>query len=83
MEKINEIDDILKGKKYIVFKAGRRFVICLEGFKIENLRKISLPFNYNSSKLKESLKYIFENLNKLFEIYNILELGNDIYVDKT
>lgn len=83
MEKINEIDDILKGKKYIVFKAGRRFVICLEGFKIENLRKISLPFNYNSSKLKENLKYIFENLNKLFEIYNILELGNDIYVDKT
>lgn len=83
MEKINKIDDILKGKKYIVFKAGRRFVICLEGFKIENLRKISLPFNYNSSKLKENLKYIFENLNKLFEIYNILELGNDIYVDKT
>lgn len=80
MEKINNIDNVLKGKKYIVFKEGRRFVICLEGFKIEKLRKISLPFNLNSPKLKENIKYIYENINKLFEIYNILDLDNDIYV---
>lgn len=82
MEKINNIDNILKGKKYIVFKEGRRFVICLEGFKIEKLRKVSLPFNSNSNKLKENVKYIFENVSKLFEIYNVLNLENDIYVDK-
>lgn len=82
MEKINNIDEIFEGKKYIVFKEGRRFVICLEGFKIENLRKTLLPFNSKSSKVKENLKYIFRNLYKFFEIYDVLDLGNDLYVDK-
>ena len=81
MEKINEIDDIFDGKKYIVFKEGRRFVICIEGFKIEDLRKTLLPFNRNSPKVQENLKYIFKNLYKLFEIYNVLDLGSDLYVD--
>lgn len=82
MEKINNIDDILEGKKYIVFKEGRRFVICLEGFKIENIRKCVLPFSKNSKKVIENIKYIFKNIYKLFMIYDILDLGNDIYVDK-
>jgi hypothetical protein len=83
MEKINDIDKLFKGKKYIVFKEGRRFVICIEGFKIENLRKVSLPLNNTSKKLKENIKFIFKNLYNLFEIYNVLDLGKDIYVDRT
>lgn len=82
MEKINNIDDIFEGKKYIVFKEGRRFVICLEGFKIEDLRKTLLPFRKTSSKVQENLRYIFKNLYKLFAIYDVLDLGNDLYVDK-
>ena len=80
MEKINNIDKIFDNKKYIVFKEGRRFTICIENFKIENIRKATLPLLYNSKNKKENLKYIFENIFNLFEIYNILDLGNDVYV---
>ncbi len=82
MEKINNIDNILEGKKYIVFKEGRRFVICLEGFKIEDIRKTLLPIKYNEEKVKDTLKYIYDKLYTLFAIYDILDLGNDLYVDK-
>lgn len=81
MEQINKIDELFDGKKYIVFKEGKRFAICIQDFSIENLRKALLPFNKNSSKLNENLKYIFKNIYNLFDIYNILDLGNDVYVD--
>lgn len=80
MEKINNIDDVLEGKKYIVFKEGRRFVICLEDFKIENIRKVTLPISKKEDKIQDTLKYIYNNISKLFEIYDILDLGNDLYV---
>ncbi|MBO5477839.1 MAG: DUF3137 domain-containing protein [Clostridia bacterium] len=81
MEQINQIDDILPGKKYIVFKEGRRFAICIQDFKIEDLKKTTLPLNKNSEKLKSNIRYIYKNIYKLFEIYNILDLGNDLYVN--
>ena len=79
MEKINDIDNLFEGKKYIVFKEGRRFAICIEDFKIENLRQTVLPLKRNSTKIEENMKYIFERIYKLFDIYNILDLGNDLY----
>ena len=79
MERINSIDNEFPGKKYIVFKEGRRFVICLEGFKIEDFRKQLLPIF--RSEEKERIKEVFNNLVKLFKIYDILDLGNDLYVD--
>jgi len=81
MEQINQIDDLFSGKKYIVFKEGRRFAICIQDFRIEDLRKALLPFNKNSNKLNENLNYIFKNIYNLFNIYNILDLGNDVYTD--
>ncbi len=80
MEKINNIDDVFENKKYIVFKEGRRFVICLDDFKIEKLRNTFIPLNRNSDKLKENIYYIFKNIYNLFYIYDILDLGNDLYV---
>ena len=81
MERINKIDNEFPGKKYIVFKEGRRFVICLEGFKIENFRKSLLPVIRNEEKEKENIKIVYNNLVRLFKIYDILDLGNDLYVD--
>ena len=81
MERINKIDNELNGKKYIVFKEGRRFVICLEDFKIEDLRKFTLPIIRNEEKEIEVVKYIYSNILKLFKVYDILDLGNDLYVD--
>lgn len=81
MERINKIDNELAGKKYIVFKEGRRFVICLEDFKIEELRKTTLPVFRNEKKEEEAVKYIYSKLLKLFKVYDILDLGNDLYVD--
>ena len=81
MERINKIDNELNGKKYIVFKEGRRFVICLEDFKIEDLRKSTLPIIRNEEKEIEAVKYIYSNILKLFKVYDILDLGNDLYVD--
>ena len=81
MERINKIDNELSGKKYIVFKEGRRFVICLEDFKIEDLRKSTLPIIRNEEKEIEAVKYIYSNILKLFKVYDILDLGNDLYVD--
>lgn len=80
MERINKIDNELSGKKYIVFKEGRRFVICLEDFKIEDLRKMTLPIIRNAEKEEAAAKYIYSNLLKLFKVYDILDLGNDLYV---
>ena len=80
MEKINEIDKTIKSKKYIVFKEGRRFSICIQDFSIESLRKSTLPIKYTQERVRENLEYIFKNLYSLFNIYNILDLGNDLYV---
>lgn len=79
MEKINKLDELYKGKKYIVFKEGKRFAICIEGISIENLKKIKLPAFRNNSKEFTQLNSIFSNINDLFKIYYILDLKNDLY----
>ena len=80
MEKINNIDDIFPDKKYIVFKEGRRFAICVDGIQIENLRKTLLPLKRREDIVEENIKFIFKRLYSLFDIYNILDLGDDLYV---
>lgn len=79
MERINDIDKEFKGKKYIVFKEGKRFAICIEGLSIEQIKNITLPpFRKENQELK-ILNDIFDRLNKMFKIYHILDLGNDLY----
>lgn len=79
MERINKLDELYKGKKYIVFKEGKRFAICIEGLSIENIKKIKLPAFRNQNKEINVLTNIFTKLNDLFKIYYILDLGNDLY----
>lgn len=79
MERINKLDELYKGKKYIVFKEGKRFAICIEGLSIENIKKIKLPAFRNQNKEINVLNNIFTKLNDLFKIYYILDLGNDLY----
>lgn len=85
MERINKLDELYKGKKYIVFKEGKRFAICIEGLSIENIKKIKLPIFRNERQELNILNKIFIQLNNLFKIYYILDLGNELYakyVDK-
>lgn len=81
MERINKLDEIFKEKKYIVFKEGKRFAICLEGVSIEKLKKIKMPYHMDEEKILSGLTNIYNNINKLFQIYHILDLGNDVYAD--
>lgn len=82
MEKINKIDTILPGKKYIVFREGIRFAIFLEDKKIEEVRKCTLPLKRNEEKIKKDFEFMYKEISKLFSIYDILDLGNDIFLDK-
>lgn len=79
MERINKIDEIFKQKKYIVFREGRRFTTCIEGVSIEKIRNYSLPVFQNREKERATLLKMFNDLNNLFKIYHILDLGNDLY----
>jgi len=79
MERINEIDNLFKGKKYIVFKEGKRFAICIEGLTIEKMKKTKLPTFRNEVQELKQLTTMFKQLNELFKIYHVLDLGNDLY----
>ena len=79
MERINKLDELYKGKKYIVFKEGKRFAICIEGLSIENIKKIKLPIFRNKNKEINVLINMFMKLSNLFKIYYILDLENDLY----
>lgn len=80
MEKINELDNLFEGKKYIVFKEGKRFAICIEGLSIEEVKKNKLPIFRNEVKEIKILSNVFEQLNNLFMVYHVLDLGNNLYV---
>lgn len=79
MERINKVDEIFKQKKYIVFREGRRFSMCIEGFSIEKIRNYTLPIFQNKEKVRLVIYNIFNELNNLFKIYHILDLGNELY----
>lgn len=82
MEKINNLDEKFDCKKYIVFKEGKRFAICMEGITIEDIRKINLPIFRNKNRELKTLNKIYNRMKSLFEIYDILGLENDLYVKK-
>lgn len=79
MERINKVDEIFKQKKYIVFREGRRFTMCIEGISIEKIRNYSLPVFQDKEKERVTALKIFNDLNNLFKVYHILDLGNDLY----
>lgn len=79
MERINNLDELFKGKKYIVFKKGKCFSIYIEGLTIEKIKNNTLPIFRDPVKERTVLYEIFNSLNDLFKIYNVLDLGNDKY----
>lgn len=79
MERINKVDEIFKSKKYIIFKEGKRFSMCIEGVSIDKIKQLTLPVIHNKEKEREVLLKIFNNLNNLFKIYHILDLENELY----
>ena len=79
MERVNKLDELYNGKKYIVFKQGKRFAICIEGISIDEIKKIKLPFFRNENREFNELSCVFSKFNNLFKIYHILDLGNDLY----
>ena len=79
MERINKLDELYSGKKYIVFKEGKRFAICIEGITIDDIKKEKLPIFRNENTELKRLTNMFSKLNNLFSIYYILDLGNDLY----
>ena len=79
MERINKLDELYKGKKYIVFKEGKRFAICIEGVSIENIKNSKMPLFRNEKIEYKYLCNIFNQLMNLFNIYYILDLGNELY----
>ncbi len=79
MERINQLDKLFAGKKYIVFKEGKRFAICLEGVSIREIKNLTLPVFRNEKKEAAILRKMYEKLSRFFEIYDVLDLGNDLY----
>lgn len=78
IEKINKLDELYKEKKYIVFKEGTRFSICIDGIKIKDIKEdIKFPMFRNKYREYKVLKNTFEEISKLFEIYHTLDLENN------
>ena len=79
MERINNLDELFKGKKYIVFRKGKRFSIFIEDLTIESIKKNNLPIFRDPVKERTVLNEIFNSLNDLFKVYRVLDLGNERY----
>lgn len=80
MERINDIDNIFKRKKYIVFKQENGKVsIFFEGESIEHLKNFCLPV-FMRDKEYTVLEKVFEGFNKYIEVYKILDLENKLYM---
>lgn len=76
MEKINELDNFFQEKKYIIFKDDGRLVILIKNSQIEKLKNIKIVINNDKLELDSVLK-IFNEINKYFKIYEILDLKKD------
>lgn len=80
MEKINELDKIFPDKKYIVFKQGRRFCICIENNNMKKANSKLFKFSRHKRREYKNLSKVYQYIYNLIDIYNILDLGNDLYV---
>ncbi len=73
MEKINNLDGLIKNKKYFVFKSDGRVGIYIDGLQIEDMLNQKIDF------CKEiSLEYLLKYYDKIFKLFNICMLLEDI-----
>ena len=71
MEKINELDKLIKNKKYFVFKPDGRVGIFIDGFQLDDL--FNQTIDLSKEVPKNHILNIFNTVNKLFDISQILE----------
>lgn len=72
MESINELENILDNKKYIIFKNDGRYSIFIENFTFEDILNKHLTNKRNKNKEIDNIYNIYSDLSKLFEIVSIL-----------
>lgn len=72
MEQINELENILTNKKYIIFKNDGRYSIFIENFTFEDILDKNLSSKRNKNKELDNIHNIYNEISKLFEITSIL-----------
>ena len=78
MDRINKIDSIFNTKKYIVFKEGTRFAICLNDVRITDIKKRIKPLTFRIKGMEfKRLCKNFEAVRYLYMIYQILAEENN------
>lgn len=79
MERINDIDKIFPGKKYIIFKKTGKISVLFSGESIRNEldKSVNLLFSNEDKRFCEE---VFKYFNKFLEVYKILDLENRLYM---
>ena len=73
MKKINILDKFFTYKKYIIFKTGTRFALCIQDLRLSEIKEnIKFPSFNNKKRELKALTRTFERLNDIFNIYHIL-----------
>jgi len=68
MEKLTEIDNLIKGIKYIIYREDGRYIIYLQNITIEQILNDNLSMNRNNEF--EHLYKIYEDLSSLYQMIN-------------
>ncbi len=71
MEKINQLDKMIKNKKYFVFKSDGRVGIFIDGFQIDKL--LFREFDLKKKVTNEYLLKFYRDVKKIFDIAGLLE----------
>lgn len=79
MDKINKLDIIIPNKKYIVFKDDSTVGIFINNFSFSDILDIKIPIKRDDMIELEYLKKIYDKINVIFSIYDLLDLDNDLY----
>lgn len=79
MERMIELDSVLKDKKYIVFRENGRMTLFVENETMDDTRNMKIPVVKNLLKEQKCLLNMFKRLMRYIEIYETLDLGNKLY----
>lgn len=80
MGRINKLDSLIPNKKYIVFKNSSSVGIFISDFSFDSIFDNNIPIKRNDESEFNYVKSIYEKINVIFSIYDLLELNNDLYI---
>lgn len=72
MEQINKLDDIIKNKKYIIFKNDDRYSIFIENMTFDEILDNNISIERKPEKELNNLYNIYTEISKLFELALII-----------